>query len=107
MSTAAQLKANRANAQLSTGPTSEPGKAKSSLNAVTTGLTGRTVLLPSEDAVRYERHVAAYVKELSPVGVQESALVQSIADTAWRLDRIPGLEMAIFASGRTKFAEQF
>src|SRR6185437_6194490 len=39
----AQLAANRANSQLSTGPTSEAGKAKSSLNAVKTGLTGRTV----------------------------------------------------------------
>jgi hypothetical protein len=103
----AQLAANRENAKLSTGPTSETGKAKSSLNAVTTALTGRTVLLPSDDAARYERHVAAYVKELSPVGVQESALVQSLADTTWRLDRIPGLEMAIFAMGHTKFAEQF
>ena len=34
-----RIEANRANAQLSTGPTSETGKAKSSLNAVKTGLT--------------------------------------------------------------------
>jgi hypothetical protein len=44
----AQLAANRANAQHSTGPTSAAGKAKVSLNAVKTGLTGRTVLLSSE-----------------------------------------------------------
>ncbi|MGA8598820.1 MAG: hypothetical protein WB676_29225 [Bryobacteraceae bacterium] len=53
MSTAAQIAANQANAQLSTGPTSETGKAKSSLNAVKTGLTGRTVLLPGDDAAIY------------------------------------------------------
>ena len=50
MSTEAQVHANRANAQLSTGPSSASGKAKSSLNAVKTGLTGRTVLLPGDDA---------------------------------------------------------
>src|SRR4051794_15884848 len=37
-----QLAANRANSQLSTGPKSPEGKAKSSLNAVKTALTGRT-----------------------------------------------------------------
>jgi len=40
----ARLAANQANAQLSTGPTSVTGKAASSLNALKTGLTGRTVL---------------------------------------------------------------
>ncbi|MBV9938821.1 MAG: hypothetical protein JO150_09975 [Acidobacteriaceae bacterium] len=39
-----RLAANRANAQWSTGPQTPEGKAKSSLNAVKTGLTGRTVL---------------------------------------------------------------
>jgi hypothetical protein len=42
MSSNAQIEANQRNAQFSTGPTSEAGKAKSSLNAVKTGLTGRT-----------------------------------------------------------------
>src|SRR5215467_58147 len=50
-----QLAANRRNAQLSTGPKSEEGKSKSSLNAVRTGLTGRTVLLPTDDAAGYQR----------------------------------------------------
>ena len=42
-----RLAANIANAQLSTGPRTSAGKSKSSLNAVKTGLTGRTVLLPT------------------------------------------------------------
>ena len=53
MSSAAQIAANQKNAQLSTGPTSQAGKTQS-LNAVKSGLTGRTVLLPSEDAALYE-----------------------------------------------------
>jgi hypothetical protein len=67
MPSASQIAANQRNAQLSTGPTSETGKAKSSLNAVKTALTGRTVLLPSDDAAEYERHISAYEKELQPV----------------------------------------
>ncbi len=103
----AQLAANRANAQLSTGPTTSEGKAKSSLNAVKTGLTGRTVLLPSDDAAAYQEQVYEFQQEYRPVGLRESTLVQSIADTFWRLDRIRSLEMAIYAQGRTQFAADF
>jgi hypothetical protein len=49
----ARLNANRANSQFSTGPKTEEGKAKSSLNAVKTGLTGRTVFLPTDDIHAY------------------------------------------------------
>ena len=107
MSTQAQLAANRANAQLSTGATSAEGKATSSLNALKTALTGRTVLLPSDDAAAYERHLSGYARELAPVGQRESDLVQAIADAAWRLDRIPGLELAYYAKGRIEFANLF
>ena len=53
MSSPKQLAANQANSQLSTGPKTPEGKATSSLNAVKTGLTGRTVLLPGDDAAAY------------------------------------------------------
>ena len=99
----AQLAANRANAQLSTGPVSETGQRISSLNAVKTGLTGRTVLLSSDDAEMYGRHIAAYEAEYQPAGLRECELVQSLADTQWRLNRIPGLEAAIYALGRVEF----
>jgi hypothetical protein len=104
---ASQRAANRANAQLSSGPKTPEGKAKSCLNAVKTGLTGRTVLLPAEDAARYQQHVCDFFAELEPVGARETELVRSLADTSWRVARIPALEMAIFAHGRIQFADQF
>jgi hypothetical protein len=104
---AARLAANRSNAHSSTGPRTQEGKATSSRNAVKAGLTGRTVLLPSDDAAEYERHVVAFHDEYQPVGIRECELVQSIADTFWRLRRIPALETAIFAKGRIEFAELF
>ncbi len=90
-----------------TGPTSPEGKSKVSLNALKTGLTGRTVLVPSDDSGAYAQHVANITAEFKPVGPRESALVQSIADAFWRLERIPRLEMSIYAVGRAKFAELF
>ncbi|MGH9655710.1 MAG: hypothetical protein ACRD6B_19880, partial [Bryobacteraceae bacterium] len=110
MSTAtsqAQIDANRQNSQLSTGPSTPEGKVKSALNAVKTGLTGRTVLLPTEDAAAYEQHVERFLKDLEPVGPREHDLAQSLADNAWRCERIFALEMAIFARGRIQFAAQF
>jgi hypothetical protein len=103
----AQFTANRANAQLSTGPISAAGKLKSSANALTTGLTGRTVLLPTDDAARYHAHLQSYEAHFQPATPEEQALVQSLADTSWRLARIPGLEMNIYAQGHIAFADEF
>ena len=107
MSTPAQIAANRANAALSTGPTSETGRATSSLNALKTGLTGRTVLLPSEDAGAYSAHVARMEAQWQPATDPERSLVQALADTEWRLLRIPSLEVGIYALGRLEFAGLF
>ena len=103
----AQLAANRANAQLSTGPRTPEGKAKSSLNAVRTGLTGRTILLSASEADAYELHVARFACDWNPVGDRETELVQSLADTQWRLNRIPILEAGLYASRRLEYADLF
>jgi hypothetical protein len=107
MSSNAQIHANRANAELSTGPTTPEGKAKSSLNAVKTGLTGRTVLLAAEDAAAYQKHIQGFFDGYKPSTAAEEALVQSVADTEWRLLRIPALEMGIYALGRIELAAKF
>ena len=43
-----QIEANRRNAQKSTGPTSVTGKARSSMNALKTGIHAKSLVLPSE-----------------------------------------------------------
>jgi len=102
----AQLNANRANAQHSTGATSEAGKAKVSQNAVKTGLTGRTVIVPFGEADAYQTLMLDHQKQFQPVGPQEKALVQSITDLVWRLDRIPGLQFALLELGRVDMLKQ-
>ena len=91
----ARLAANRENAQKSTGPVTDEGKAAIRLNALKCGLTGATVILPSEDATEYENHVDSYRTLYKPLGPEEKALVQSIADIRWRLNRIPALEQTM------------
>ena len=107
MATPNQLAANRENAKLSAGPTSSEGKAKVTHNALKTGLTGRTVLLPSDDVAVYQSHVERIFQQFSPVEDEEKRLTQSLADTLWRLERIPSLEAGIYAIGRRELAAQF
>ena len=54
MPSPAQSEASRLNGACSAGPATEAGKARSSLNAVRHGLSGRTFfLLPDEDAAEF------------------------------------------------------
>ena len=107
MSSAAQIAANQANAQLSSGPKSAEGKAKSSRNALKTGLTGHTVLLPTDDAERYEALLLSYAERFDPQTDRETELVQSIADCRWRIGRIYGLETALYVRGQVEFNHMF
>lgn len=107
MSTAQQVAANQTNAQLSTGPRTDEGKKRSSLNALKTGLTGRTVLLPGEDAESYRTHCQNWFDAHKPVGQEEMELVQSLADNRWRQDRAFALEQNLFALGHVEFSGLF
>ncbi len=88
---------NRANSQHSTGPRTEPGKQRSSLNALRHGLTARTPVLPTEDPEAYQRHIQQFLDEYAPATATETQLVHEIANTAWRLNRIPLLEAEMFS----------
>jgi len=103
----AQLAANRANAEKSTGPVTDERKAKSSMNAVKTGLTGRTVLLPSDDALIYQQRLDRHFSELSPATDRERALVQIVADAEWRLLRIHPLEASNLGARPSRILERF
>ncbi len=56
MASAAQIEANRLNAQKSTGPRTDKGKARARLNALKHGMTARTIMpvLPHEDPKQLE-----------------------------------------------------
>jgi hypothetical protein len=88
---------NKQNAQYSTGPRTPEGKAKSSLNALRHGLTGQIVVMPTDNLAAYQSHLAAFQAEYSPATPTESHLVQSLADTSWRLNRAASLESNLLA----------
>jgi len=84
MASQRQIEANRLNAQASTGPRTAEGKAASSGNALTHGLTARTVLLAGEDPEGYRPLRESMIAELGPEGALESELVAQtvMADAA-------------------------
>ena len=92
MATPNRTKINRKNSKHSTGPKTQEGKKKSSLNALRHGLTGQVVVMPTEDLQLYQSHVESFEEEYNPATATEQHLVQALADTSWRLNRVAALE---------------
>src|SRR3954464_637234 len=77
MATAAQIEANRCNAQVSTGPRTASGKARASLNATKHGrrAKGAAPGPPPEDPAERDEKIRRWVEDLQPVGDAERDLV--------------------------------
>lgn len=97
MATERQIAANRANALRSTGPKTDSGKARSSFNALTHGLTARAVVVDGEDPAAFDDLLQKLAEKFNPVGPIEEDLVGRIAMLMWRLRRVPVLEAALFS----------
>jgi hypothetical protein len=82
-----QLEANRLNAQKSTGPTTREGKAQSSRNSTTHGLTGRVNPQSPEDRLAYAEQGKRLIADWKPIGEQEEQFVRVILDSAWQMNR--------------------
>jgi hypothetical protein len=81
----AQLNANRANAKKSCGPKTPEGRAVSSQNRTTHGLTrnGALVILPSEDLADYQAFRQGLLDKHQPADEHEDFLVNEIAEAYW------------------------
>jgi hypothetical protein len=97
---------NRANAQKSTGPRTQAGKQRSSLNALRHGLTGQTIVLPTEDHSAYQRHTQSYLNEYQPKGATETQLVQSLTDASWQLNRAGAIDTNLLSLGITEMQDR-
>src|SRR5690349_936014 len=98
MSTQAQIAANQANAQLSTGPKSEAGRAAAARNNFRHGLTTSSEfwVLPCESQTDYLKLLAQFQQEHQPETPTEEALVQALAEHHWLRHRAMRLEEACF-----------
>jgi hypothetical protein len=101
MSSPSRFEINKANAQHSSGPKTAAGKQRSSLNALRHGLTGQIVVMPTEDLQAYQTHLESFTDEYHPAGATEANLVQALADTSWRLNRVAALETNLLTMGMT------
>jgi hypothetical protein len=103
-----QLTANRANAQFSTGPKTETGRATSSQNRTTHGLArhnGAFVLLPTEDPNAFEALQASLAAEHQPSTETESILVNGMAESYWLANRAQTLQNTCFDPQTGQFAD--
>ena len=92
MSTPAQIAANIANAQSSTGPRTQAGKAASSQNGVKLGLFTAGDFVRPVDQTAYDELNAELLHDLTPVGILERNLVDEIRRAMWRLRRCGEVE---------------
>ena len=97
MASQRQIAANRLNAQASTGPRTAEGKAASSRNALTHGLTARTLLLEGEDPQEYRWLRQGVIHDYRPATTLERELVEQIVSVLWRMRRVPAVEAALTA----------
>src|SRR6476661_1062967 len=99
MPTQAQIAANQTNAELSTGPKTEEGKAVSSRNHTSHGLTYKGVnffLLPWENAEEYNWLVIDLKSEYRPKSATETILVERMAQHHWLRNRAELLQTHAF-----------
>ncbi len=87
MTTQAQIRANRRNAQKSTGPRTPQGKAAVSKNAVRHGLSARHNVINSESQTEFDLYRSQMLAELAPAGPMETMLAQRVVTLSWRLKR--------------------
>src|SRR6476659_2798115 len=95
MSSVKQIEANRANAKRSTGPKSAKGKARSTKNSLSHGLTARDIVIGAEDPEEFQRLRMGLEADFKPSSTIALELVERLAGLLWRLRRIPVLEGAL------------
>lgn len=87
MATAPQLVANCSNAQHSTGPRSDAGKAASARNATRHGLFAAAGYVPESEREQFEELETLLRVDLVPDGAMETVWFQEVVSAAWRLQR--------------------
>jgi hypothetical protein len=95
MPTTAQLNANRANAQKSSGPVTDAGRATSSRNRLTLGLYTQRDYVTFDEQDLYTEFCDTMHLELSPEGLLEEACATEVTGATWRLRRCSNAEYEV------------
>jgi hypothetical protein len=92
MASPAQLAANQANAQRSTGPASPEGKARVAQNALRHGLTARHLVIRDDEHEEFAALQDSLAAQLDPQGPLEGLAFQELLHAAWSLQRFRRIE---------------
>jgi len=95
-----QIEANKQNAQQSTGPKTDEGKAVSKYNAIKHGLLSKEVLLEGEDEKNLIEIGKRLRTDLEPQTELELVLVDRITANVWRLKRVMQMEREMMESSQ-------
>jgi hypothetical protein len=87
-----RIDANRRNAQKSTGPITEAGKAIAKFNTLRHGMTAEAAVLPYEDHLAYAMLRQALLSYYAPANIAEELVVDVVANSYWRLRRARRVE---------------
>ena len=100
MSTQAQIEANRRNAQHSTGPRTDEGKAVVARNAIKHGIFCQHLILPGESAEELEALRQGIYQRLRPADELEKLYVERIVVAAWKIRRLLANDCASYENPR-------
>src|SRR5271165_652409 len=96
MATANQFAANRTNAQKSTGPKTEEGKAASSKNRLSHGFMSAATVIPDEDPEEFRALLIDFALEFQPETATEQILIEKMATNQWLSLRAFRLQSVVF-----------
>jgi len=95
MASPAQINANQANAQLSTGPRTAAGKARVAQNAVRHGLTARHLVIRDDEQEAFATLHQSLLEDLDPQGALETIAFHELLHAAWNLQRFSRIEAEV------------
>jgi hypothetical protein len=98
-------RANKRNAQNSTGPRTGKGKAVSRLNALKHGLTARSLVVLGERHADFETMRTGIEEALMPADAIERLLAGAVVAAAWRLQRASRVEAAMLEAAIARSEE--
>ena len=105
MASTTQLTANQANAQHSTGPRTDEGKARVSQNALRHGLTARHLVIRDDEHEEFDALLNSLSSELDPQGAVETVVFHELLHAAWSLHRFRRIEAEASRGSVEDFAD--
>ena len=102
MASDSQIRANRANAQKSTGPRSAVGKDRSRLNATRHNITGIPSLRSGPEKAAFDAYFERLIPAFHATTDVEFELANRVVDVMFRLARISTIETNILAASENE-----